>query len=110
MLFFTLELRHIKQILEALRGIPDSPLKAETLCWFKQQIAGKIRKLDPFMREQKWIEQEIAYENKSPKNANCTDCKKPCRTKYCADCWKQILVCFHNVEGHSDHCKSEKGK
>ncbi len=110
MLVFSLELKHVKCILEALRAL-ENPSKDETICWFKQQIAGKIKKLEPFMRERKWIEDEIKFESKSgSRDAKCSNCQNPSRSKYCAICWKEILTCFHDVQGHLENCKAEYGK
>ena len=112
---FVLELIHVRHILGGLRKLREAEPQNEkeidaVICWLKHQMVGKIKQLEPFMRNPRWIEDEIVYEN----NRSGTDyhdcaeitCKKPCRGKFCADCWKVILTEMHGYKAHTEvECK-----
>ena len=101
------QIRHILQGLSKLREVePQSEQQIDgVICWLKYQMVGKIKQLEPFMRNRRWIEGEVAYEN----NYLATDfhecaeasCKKPCRGKFCADCWRTILKELHGEKEHT---------
>ena len=112
---FIFELRHVSKLLDSLRKLREAEPQNEkeitgTICWLKHQMVGKIKQLEPFMRNREWIEDEIVYE----KNTQGTDfhdcaevtCKKPCRGKFCEACWRVIISEIHGEKEHTDmECK-----
>ena len=110
---FIFELAHIRHILNGLRKLKESDPgdKKEidgVICWLKYQMVGKVKHLDLFMRNRRWIEDEIIYENNKDDTEyhDCAEvtCKKPCRGKFCGDCWRVILKEMH---GEKEHTKAE---
>lgn len=90
---------------------PEEITSIESLiCSCKHQLMGKLRNLEPFMRNPEWIRQEIIYE-RTPgfELAKCSNekCKNSCRGKYCANCWTEILTEIHGQPGHELKCKKE---
>ena len=110
---FVFELSHVATLLRGLRPLreaePNNKDIDGTICWLKQQMVGKIERLEPFMRNRKWIEDEIAFEGRP--DTDCHDCaeptcKKPCRGKFCSDCWRGLLSEIHGEPEHTEgECK-----
>ena len=61
--FFAFELFQVSLLLRGLRLLreaePNNKDIDGTICWIKQQMVGKIKRLEPFMRNRTWIEDEI---------------------------------------------------
>jgi hypothetical protein len=112
---FVFELVHVRHILQGLRKLrevePHNKQQIDgVICWLKHQMVGKVKQLEPLMRNRPWIEEEIAYENNYLATAlhECVEatCKKPCRGKFCADCWRSILKELHGEQEHTEaDCK-----
>lgn len=112
---FTFQITQLKHIIHGLRKLREAepenaPAIDGTLCWLKNQMVGLIQHTEPFMRNRKWITDEIAYE-KAPHVTEFHDCrndqcKKPCRGKFCATCWEAILAEIHDEKEHEQvECK-----
>jgi hypothetical protein len=111
--FFVFELLHVATILRGLRLLlaaePNNKDIDGTICWLKQQIVGKIKHFEPFMRNRKWIEDEITFEGRQDTDCHyCAEptCNKLCRGTFCSDCWRELLSEIHGEPGHTEsECK-----
>lgn len=121
---FVFDLVGIRHLLGALRNTTKSDENAftnsntdegyrTTQCLLMRQMAGPLSKLECFQRDSSYIRGEIAFEEKygEVKNLDCqmeikgegeskVACNKPCRMKYCTDCWKDLLAEIHGQPGH----------
>ena len=110
---FVFELLHVAILLRGLRLLreaePNNKVIDGTICWLKQQMVGRIKRLEPFMRNRKWIEDEITFEGRQDTDFHdCAEptCKKPCRGKFCSDCWRGLLSEIHGEREHTEgECK-----
>lgn len=112
---FVLSLADVKVVLDGLRLLQRTAVAAgerekvdKALCNFRTQMTGKLKELEPFMRNELWVGKELAYERAEPfeeRNCVCStkDCGKACKGKRCADCWTEIMGLLHGTKGHK--CK-----
>ena len=111
---FVFSMTQVRHILYGLRKLREAdPNNANTIdgtiCWLKSQMVGKMKVLEPFMRNRKWIGDEIAYEQQDATDYHECDnpqCKKRCRGKLCVACWRSVLAEIHGEPEH-DNCKSQ---
>lgn len=110
-------LGEVKRILHGLRllksnGANESEIKElnTLICTIMYATVGRLKKLEPFMREANWVQAELFYERSpnGPRNCVCKEkvgeeekpCGKECRGKMCADCWTEVLKEIHGTPGH----------
>ena len=112
--FFAFELFQVSLLLRGLRLLreaePNNKYIDGTICWLKQQMVGKIKRLEPFMRNRTWTEDEITFEKRQAGDSHdCAEstCKKPCRGIFCSYCWCGFLSEIHGErELTESECKT----
>jgi hypothetical protein len=107
---FILDITGVRLVLQGLRTLREKePENVEAIdrviCFMKNQMTGKLKQLEPFMRNPQWIRTEINHELSPPTEdyhecANPT-CKQNARGKFCAACWLEILCEFHSEKSHA---------